>query len=165
MESEDRQQKIEIQTAELYQAIGKCTVKFEHVTASMRNAVTFLLHKGGLRNQRLAQVLLSDLTAYPLKSIFQAMVPESNKLATEEMKICDNIFSRTQKLIQRRNNIIHSTWYVGWASPHDTDFSEVGGGKPERGKRGVLHKSFKYTAADFESFANECDEIAGNRAW
>ncbi len=160
MEPVDRQQKFEAQTAEVYQAIGKCSVKFEHVTFTMQQAITFLLHKGGLKNQRLANVILADLTANPLKSIFQAMIPESSELSQEESNICDKIFFRTQKLIERRNDIIHSTWFVGWANPDDTDFSEVTGAKRARGKQGAVFKSLKHTAADFEAFARECDEVA-----
>ena len=160
MEPVDRQQKFEAQTAEVYQAIGKCSVKFEHVTFTMQQAITFLLQKGGLKNQRLANVMLADLTAYPLKSIFQAMIPESSELSQEERNICDKIFSRTQRLIERRNDIIHSTWFVGWAHPDDTDFSEIAGAKQARGKQGAAIKSFKHTAADFEAFARECDEVA-----
>jgi len=160
MEPIDRQEKYDEQTGELYQAIGKCSVKFEHVTLAMQQAIIFLLHKGGLKNQRLANVLLADLTAYPLKSIFQAMVPESSQLSREEQVICDKIFTRTQKLIEQRNDIIHSTWFVGWASSSDTDFSEVTGMKQARGKRGADFKAFKHTAAEFEAFAQECDEVA-----
>lgn len=159
MEPIERQKKYDEQTGELYQAIGKCSVKFEHVTFAMQQAIIFMLHKGGLNNQRLANVLLADLTAYPLKSIFQAMVPESSQLSTTEQAICDKIFARTQKLIERRNDIIHSTWFVGWASSSDTDFSEVTGTKQARGKRGADFKSFNHTVVEFEDFAQECDEV------
>lgn len=155
----DRQEKFEKQTGELYQAIGKCAVKFEHVTFTLQQAITFLLHKGGLQNQRLTHVLLADLTASPLKSIFQAMIPESYPLSGEEQTICDKIFVRTQKLIERRNEIIHSTWFVGWASPTDTDFSEVAGTKQARGKRGADYKNFNHTAMTFEVFARECEQV------
>jgi hypothetical protein len=160
MRQSEREDVHDDQTGELYKSIGKCSVKFEHVTLAMQAAITLLLQKGGLRNQRLANVLLADLTAYPLTSIFQAMISESNQLSAEEKIISNKIFTRTKKLIERRNDIIHSNWFVGWAGPDDTDFSEASGMRSTRGKRGVIFKGSKHTTAEFDAFAMECDEVA-----
>jgi len=167
METSDRKEKYDSQTGQLYEAIGKCAVKFEHVCFAMHQGITLLLGQHGLNNQRLARVLLADLTAYPLKSILQAMIAEIVSLPPTDKSICDKIFIRVQKLIERRNDIIHSTWFVGWASSEDTDFSTVSGHKWARGKQGADIKSAIYTSEDFEAFAIECDTVAAliNRLW
>ncbi|MBU0589927.1 MAG: hypothetical protein KJ852_12990 [Gammaproteobacteria bacterium] len=167
MEPTERQAIYELQTGQLYDAIGKCSVKFEHVCFGMHQGITLLLGMNGLRNQRLARVLLAELTAYPLKSILQAMIAEIVSLPPDEKSISDKIFVRVQKLIERRNEIIHSTWFVGWAHPDDTDFSRVSGHKWARGKQGADRKSANYTREDFDAFAVECDLVAAlvNRLW
>jgi hypothetical protein len=161
MENSDRKEKYDSQTGHLYESIGRCAVKFEHVCFAMHQGITLLLGQHGLQSQRLAQVLLADSTAYPLKSILQAMIAEIVSLPPNDKSICDKIFARVQKLIQRRNDIIHSTWFVGWASSEDTDFSAASGHKWTRGKQGADIKSATYTSADFEAFAIECDIVAG----
>lgn len=160
MEPSDSKENYDSQTGQLYKAIGKCAVKFEHVCFAMHQAITVLLGHHGLQNQRLAQVLLADLTAYPLKSILQAMIAEIASLPPTDKSICDKILVRVQKLIERRNDIIHSTWFVGWASSEDTDFSTVSGHKWSRGKQGADFKSATFTSDDFEAFAIECDIVA-----
>jgi hypothetical protein len=159
MEPTERQEIYDAQTRELYESIGKCTVKFELVCFAMHQGITLLLEKGGLQNQRVARVVLAELTAYPLKSILQAMIAELVSLSSADKAICDEIFARVQKLIERRNDVIHSTWFVGWASPHDTDFSMVSGHKWGRGKQDADLESSRRTSADFESFAAECDQV------
>lgn len=167
MDPAERKKIYEAQTGQLYEAIGKCVVNFEHVCFTMHEGITLLLCWDGLRTQRLARVLLADLTAYPLKSILQAMIAELAPLPPEEKVICDTIFSRVQKLIERRNDIIHSTWFVGWAHPEDTDFSTVDGHKWARGKKGAEFKPFMHTREDFDAFAIECDLVAAliRRLW
>lgn len=160
MEPTERQEIYEAQTGELYESIGKCAVKFEHVGFAMQQGITLLLTKGGLQNQRLARVLLAELTAYPLKSILQAMIAEFVSLSSDDKAICDKVFVRVQKLIERRNDVIHSTWFVGWAHPDDTDFSMVNGHKWARGKQGADMKSAMCTSADFGMFAAECDQVS-----
>ena len=167
MDTAERKAKYDSQTGQLYEAIGRCAVKFEHVCFSMHQGITLLLSVNGLQNQRLSQVLLADLTAYPLKSILQALIAEIVSLPPPDKSICDKIFIRIQKLIERRNDIVHSTWFVGWASSEDTDFSMVNGHKWARGKQGADLKQATYASADFDAFANECDAVAAlvHRLW
>jgi hypothetical protein len=167
MDAAERKEKYETQVGEIYRAIGKYCVSFEHVTHAMQFGITFLLHKGGLANQRLAQIMLAELTAYPLKSILQAIIGELAASSPDNQKICDKIFSRVGKLIEQRNDIMHSTLFVGWAGEQDTDFSQAGGSKPSRGKSGAGTKSSTYTAQDFDNFAKECQLVAGliHRLW
>lgn len=167
MDPNQRNAKHEAQTAQLYEAIGKCAVKFEHICFNLRQGITALLGEHGLNNQRLSQVLLADLTAYPLKSILQSLIAEIATLPPPDKAICDKIFARVQNLIEQRNDIVHRTWFVGWASSEDTDFSIVSGHKWSRGKQGANPKQVEYECTDFDAFANECDIAAElvNRLW
>jgi len=66
MIEKERSKKYKAQTDDLYRAIGKFTVKFEHVVFSLRQGIIFILSHNGLQNQQLSNILLSDLTAYPM---------------------------------------------------------------------------------------------------
>jgi hypothetical protein len=160
MDSNERKQKYEAHVGEIYRAIGRYCVSFEHLSHTMQTGIILLFQKGGLNNQKLVHIVLAELTSYPLKSILQAMIGELADLSIEEKRICDKIFSKTGKLIEQRNDIIHSTWFVGWANEQDTDFSDAGGYKLSRGKSGAGIKSFEYTAQDFDRFASECEAVA-----
>jgi hypothetical protein len=81
-------------------------------------------------------------------------------LTTEEQRISVALCKQTKELIERRNDIIHATWFIGYAGAGDTDFSEASGHKWKRGKTGALLKSDSVEAAHFEAFAEECSETA-----
>ena len=167
MDSKDREVKYKEQTDSLFTSIGKFTVKFEHISHALQMGIIFLLHQGGLTKQPLAKVILAGLTARPLQSIFQAMIPELIDLDDQDKRIVNAILNRTVDIIEKRNEVIHSTWLVGWASQEQTDFSVVDGYKYSRGKIGASVKSFKYKASDFDELSKECDYVTKliNRLW
>ena len=160
MHQTERQEKLDRQTAELYQAVGEFTVNFEHVTYTMQQGVISLMQLSGLKSYQVGEILLAELTAHPLKSMLQALLAELLVLSTDDRKICDNLFARTQKLIEQRNNIIHSTWFVGWAHADDTEFSDALGQKLSRGKTGAKAKTFTYKAEEFRLHSAECKKVS-----
>jgi hypothetical protein len=121
--------------------------------------ISVLLARNGL-NMKFSEILTSDLTAYPLKGILESLIPEIVELNDADRRIVKLIMNRLQKLIEDRNNIIHSTWFVGWSSPEDTDFSEVFGLKTTKGKSGRIAKHFNYKSEDFDKLSIECDDLA-----
>lgn len=155
------------QTNEIYQEIGRFAVNFEHVSLAMQFGMRALLQQSGLQNQQLANIMLADQTAYPLKTMLQAMVAEACNLDQSDRLIANKIFKRVVDLIETRNNVIHSTWFVGWAGAEDTDFSEVDGHKLSKGKDGASVKGFDYKASDFRRLSDECELVTKmiNRLW
>ena len=151
--------KYQEQTDDIYRSIGLFTVEFEHVILAMRQGITFFLHKGGLRNQQLSNNLLAKITAGPLKDIFEAMIPDVVSLSEPDQIIVNKILKRTQELIESRNNIIHSTWFVGWASSKDTEFTNASGQKLTRSKSGVVVKHFDWKSEDLDKLSKECYEV------
>ena len=162
-----RKAKYARQTNEIYREIGRFTVKFEHISFAMQMGIQQILGRSGLANQQLAHIILAEQTAYPLKSMLQAMIAETGNLDKTDLIIADKIFKQLGVLIEKRNNIIHSTWFVGWASEEDTNFSEVDSRKLSRGKTGAGIKKFDYTASDFTLLSDECEVITKmiNRLW
>lgn len=160
MDSEERAKRYTEQTDDIYRAIGRFTVKFEQLVFFMRQGITSFLSQNGLKNQKLSNIILADQTAYPIKTIFGSMIPEIVNLNEQERRIVKAILKQVQDLIDERNNIIHSTWFVGWAHPDDTDFSNAPGHKLTKGKAGAGVKAFDYTSADFDKFSDKCDSAS-----
>ena len=159
MDEPERQALRKQQTDDIYRAIGRFSVKFEQLVQAMTFGIVFLLSKNGLKNQQLAHVMMADLTAYPIKSIFGSMIAESVVLNDRERRIVDLILKRVQGLIDKRNDIVHSTWSVGWAATDAVKFDTVGGYKLTRGRAGARAKSFTFKSGDFDKFSLECDDV------
>src|SRR5687767_164011 len=109
MDEKERQEKYKAQTEELYAAIWRFAVKFEHVCHAMSNTILWALQSDGLRTQRLADAVLAGLTADPLRKIFGAVLAEVRADDEQDKKIIANVLKRVQKLTERRNDVIHRT--------------------------------------------------------
>lgn len=160
MNEDERQKKLKEQSDELYRSYGEFSVKFEHVCHAIHTAMVFMLQMDGLKNQQVAQVLLAGHTADPLRSLFSALVAETQRLDQTDKKILDSVLKRFQALTERRNDIIHGTWFIGWASATDTDFSVASGHKHHRSNKGASSKTFSYSPADFQALAKEAEALA-----
>jgi|GEM_PF-1220606 len=147
------------QTDDIYRSIGKFSVKFEQIVHSMSVGITMMLSMNGLKNQQLSHIMLAELTAYPTKSIFGSMIAEVGELSDKDKQILNGILKRIQTLIDSRNDIVHSTWFVGWASPKKPIFDEVSGHKLTRGKSGADVKGFKFKSKDFDELSHECELV------
>jgi hypothetical protein len=158
----ERKQKYEQQTEQVYAAIGRFAVKFEHVCHAMYSGVMNLLQQHGLQNQRLANGVLEGLTAEPLRRMFAATVAEvrGDQLVGDEKRIFSNVLKRIIQLTETRNDLIHRTWFVGWAAPTDEDFSTVAGWKFKNTNQGVEFRPLQYAPADFDSLSTQADELA-----
>ena len=124
------------QTDDLYRAIGRFVVSFEHVCHAMSMSVSLVLQHAGLRNQQLGLAVLADLTADPLRKIFLSAFAEIYEADPQSLNIVRDLSSRVQNLIQVRNANLHSTWFVGWASEQDEDFSRTHGVRIRNTKMG-----------------------------
>lgn len=160
MNSDERAKTYTEQTDDIYRAIGKFSVKFEQLVFFMCQGIRSILSQQGLRNQQLASIILADQTAYPIQSMFGSMIYEVTELNDTERLIVKEILKKVQVLIKKRNDIVHSTWFVGWASPSDTDFTEVSGQKLNKGTFGSKVKSLEFTSADFDQISDECDSVS-----
>lgn len=150
----------ENQTNELYASLGKFVVKFEQVCHTMQTAIIFILDDSGLKNQQIANILLADHTAEPLRSILLSLIGETVSINKKEKEIIKNIFARIQQLIGSRNDIAHSMWFIGWSNDTMIDFSEASGYKLHKNKDGSSTKIFKYKKVDFETLSKEAEILS-----
>lgn len=155
MDKQERERKFKEQKTALYSAFGRFAVNFELVCFALRQGIFWMLNSGGLRKERLADILLTDLTAKPLQNIYRSMASEIQELSNNDRRVIKNIFKRIDDLIEKRNDIIHATWFIEWASPKDTDFSEARGIKPDRDKKGGKIKLFRFKIKDFNELSKE----------
>jgi hypothetical protein len=74
------------------------------------------------------------MSAQPLFDIFRAvselMVTEAeNKLSPKDIETARRILKQTatryQDAVKQRNDWLHGTWYIGWRSPEQDDFSDM----------------------------------------
>jgi len=65
-----------------------------------------------------------------------------------------------QLIINQRNDVIHSTWFIGYGNDQTTDFSNASGYKHKRSKTGAGVKSFDVSPSHFDSLANQAEELA-----
>ena len=160
MDESEKTAKFREQTEALYAALGRFAVNFEHVCHNMVTVVSLILHQDGLRSQSLANCLLADLTADALRRVFGAVVAEVRKDDNDEIRALDNVLSRTQRLTQQRNDVIHRMWFIGWASPDQEDFAKASSWKFKNTKRGAEFQPREYSVAEFDELSEHADEIA-----
>lgn len=161
MNTDERKRRWKQDTDELYRAIGEFVVKFEYTCHTIQTSIVFLLGRAGLTDQRIAQILLAGLTADPLRGLLQSLVAQTQSLSEKEQAILKNAFDRFQKLTERRNDVVHTTWAVGWGSEDQADFSEAAGMKFHKNKTGAAIKVFRRNTDDFKALSSEAEALSG----
>jgi hypothetical protein len=145
------------QEHDLYAAIGGFVVKFEHVCRAMEECIVGVLGKEGLA-EGLARAPLVGLTARPLFKSFKAVVTELRKDDPKDMRILENVSKRVGDLIEKRNDVIHRTWLIGWGHPED--FSKAKGERFKLTRRGVESQRREVTVEHFQSLSWEAEELS-----
>jgi hypothetical protein len=109
----------------------------------------------------LAQAVTAGLTADPMTRIFGAVIAEGRKTDFEELdrKIMADILKRIRALTEVRNDVIHRTWFVGWASPEDTSFDKAGSWKFKNSQKGAEFAPREHEAVDFDKLSATADEL------
>jgi hypothetical protein len=160
MEPEERAEKFTVQTQALYSAIGRFAVQFEHLVHCMQRTVLFALQRAGLKDQSLAHALLAGQTADPTRQMFQAVVATVFAPTTDQdVRILRDINRRVADLVATRNDVLHRTWMVGWASPTDTDFSVASSIKFKNTKAGAEFVPREHSAEDFDHLSEEAIQL------
>jgi hypothetical protein len=123
MNEPDRQVSYEAQTAESYRLLGKFVAEFELLMFAMRSVLEREIG-GGPGGQLGVQALTAELTAWPLSQAFNSYAisrTNGNSIAQKAILLFKDKF---QKLIETRNDLVHGTHFIGWASQEQVDFSK-----------------------------------------
>jgi hypothetical protein len=160
MNEQDRQTKLADQSFALHAAIGRFVVEFEQMCFAMSNAVLFALHNAGLQDQQLGNAMLAGLTASPLREMVLSVFAHVYRNDAASVALVRELAARTQTLTTTRNEIIHSTWFIGWASPEDTDFSRAAGMKRKNTKAGPVASSLSHSVKEFDRETANAKQLA-----
>jgi len=170
-ENETREEKYQRQTSESFALIGRFVQSFEQMVHRTRIGSVMLLSKSPTHQQLLNRVFHSEaLSAVPLWDIFRnlvtAIVTEfmpklSDDERTATLQILRQMDGEYKELAKRRNQLVHGTWLIGWASAQDTDFSHMGVVKMKWKATGELQSSPLKDADELKSITADCDRLAG----
>lgn len=162
----ERQTKFKVQTTALYAALGEYVVAFEMAVFSARQLL-LTITSSDMLSQQLIMPAYAGLTADPIRAVLLSTCATAIKLSphydeSERVKaqaILEQICSRFALLTQTRNEIVHGTWFIGWASPFDVDFSTADGFKPKNTKTGVTQTNLSRKVEDFNLLIDDCREM------
>lgn len=144
----------------LHQAIGEFAVAFENISHQQLRCIEVLLESAGLRDQRVMQILFADYTSEPMRVMLQSLIGQLRPPDASEKTILKNLFVRHQKLISRRNEVMHGTWMMGYGNEQTTDWGTAFGWKLGKNKKGARVKGFNYRVEDFNELWQEAKELA-----
>lgn len=170
-DNETREEKYQRQTTESFALLGRFVQSFEQMVHWTRTGSVMLLSQSPMHQQLVNRVLHSEaLSAVPLWNIFRdlltAIVTEfMPSLAADErtatLQILSQMAGEYQELSKRRNQLLHGTWYIGWASSEDTDFTDINVFKMKwKGATGELQSSPLKDADELRSITANCDRLA-----
>lgn len=138
MNEPDRQVSYEAQTAESYRLLGEFVAEFELLMFTMRSVLEREMG-GGPGGQLGVQALTVELTAWPLNKSFNSYVLSRTKGNPIAQKAISMFKDNFQKLIEIRNDLVHGTHFIGWASTEQVDFSEPEMLRLKNNKGGVMN--------------------------
>ncbi len=95
-----------------YEKIGRFVVGFEQVVNMMRLGVLVLLEKYGLEHDELGLIVTADLNANDVLGILRSIFGTHFRLNPDPhlVRVAHTLFRDIQKLLQRRNELLHSFW-------------------------------------------------------
>lgn len=158
---EEDKHKYEEQTEDLYAAIGRFAVEFEHICNYLRQITCVILAKEGLRNDNVMEILLVSLNAEPLRTLALSLIAATIRLSELDKEIVSKIMDAVQAMIKKRNQVIHATWFVGWLWNEEMENTVAPGLKIKRTKTGVTTERYEWTADDFNNLAKDAKRLGG----
>jgi hypothetical protein len=147
--------------SEFYEHFGRFCVDFEQLCRSMESCIRIILHKEGLANSSVHEVLLSGYTAEPLRALLQNLVGETLANTNKERALCSKVFSRIQKLIDERNDLLHGKWFLFYSDLKDQEKEILAlGEKLHANKKGAATKVLRIEKSKLDELVNSCREAA-----
>jgi hypothetical protein len=143
-----------------YAALGRFIVMFEWLCHEVKTCIVEAegnFNHPGTQIQQLAFAQLEELPAGRLIGRFNEALTYLCANSPEELEILDSIAKRLKVLKDKRNNIVHGAWLVGFG---DGDFSKASSRKFKRGENAPEFKPLELQAQDFDGLEAEARELA-----
>jgi hypothetical protein len=134
-----------------YRSIGEFVVAFEHACGAARTFVLHYLPGNSGEDQDKKITVLRTLGAKQLADTVRTLLDRTGRYGEEEEAALSNFGA----LIERRNVVVHSAWFIGWAPEGEsTEASSVTAMGPSRKLNGpawaVRRLDFEELRADIE---------------
>ncbi|MFA5366939.1 MAG: hypothetical protein WC333_03580 [Dehalococcoidia bacterium] len=143
----------------LYPTIGKFAISFEANCHALRMGIGIILENDGLSNSNLTEIMIGDLTLFPLQSIYRSMISEVMLLNETELKIIDNIFKRLGQLGEMRNRILHAAWFIDYKCAEDIKCGLLTQYKPGYSKKGAKQSPVKFPVSEIRAQIEESEKL------
>lgn len=146
---------------EAYEYIGRFCVEFEQVCRSMETCIRTILAESGLTDESIQEILLSGYTAEPLRTLLQNLIGQTIIKTDDERHVCGKLFTRLQELVSKRNDLVHSKWFLVGQDTGDEQLEiKALGRKLHANKRGVATKDLKLEKPMLNELIEECREAS-----
>jgi hypothetical protein len=170
MPEEKRSAIFKAETTEQFASIGRFVQEFELLVDALRSFPVLYLSDGIPRRQRLISIILHHqvMTAGPLMAIYRNMIFEmltqegaaqSQQEKDATRSVLRHICTRVQKLTETRNELLHGTWFIGWARAEETDSSTMSGRRLEGTKQGLEERPLPETVAAMDALTEEARSV------
>lgn len=136
--------------------LGKFMVSFEHATHYFKDCISEILALNGLKDTNYSDILLSKLTADPIKTIFQSMIPYH--YSGENNPKIEKIIKEFTFLIEIRNIIIHCYWAIGVSPDNPVDLSLIGI-KNTTSKKGITYLDLDLELKEIQRISELTEEF------
>src|SRR6266481_3724405 len=159
-----------------YEELGRFVEAFEMMVAEVREACIGLFSLNLVQKRELEIVFHHRImTAQPLFEIFRASMVE--RLADDDFRkrndmddldrvsfigVLRAIAGEYSKLINKRNSLLHGTWFVGFTSNDDPDSSEFEVIKYDVAAEGLRRAALPKDVASLSALRARCEEV---RSW
>lgn len=160
MNSVDRKRKYTKQTNQQYALLGRFVNKFELMIFQLRNGIRNNAGFQNMRQQKISNIFFAELSAHSLVKIYKSIVLLDTDLDKFTTALLSSLHNRTQNLITKRNEIVHGTYFIGWASQDDVEFSTSPGFKNMNTKDGGVMRQLELNKENIEILINECDFLS-----
>lgn len=157
----DRDETYKAQTTEQYAALGQFIQEFGQICNWLQTQFVLLLQGQGLGDQMIANIIIGNkaITAEPLVQIMEGLAGHLTSDDKVGMEILGHVTKRFRALITSRNDFVHGTWFIGWASSADTDFSAIAGMKPAPNKKGMAYKKLPKSVEEIHALVEEAKQV------
>jgi hypothetical protein len=148
MTKENIEKQLIEKSTSIYHDYGHFAIEFEQLTLAIKMCIFSLLKLQGLKDFKYLRILLHDQTAYPLVNKLRSLLALHYEKEPERFKSLEKLFTYTIKIIEKRNDIIHGSFFVN--SNEDGNLF-----KDKTGKFGVKPIDDNYDKAKFISYTTK----------
>jgi hypothetical protein len=144
---------------QFYESVGRFAVAFEDFCNTMSNAIRSALEVKGLIDYKMQDVILSDMSAYQLKTLLQNITGVVIEQSDVNIEICKKIFKEVTGLIEERNEIIHSNWFILEVSDENTTSLDISAERVKANARGETVRIKEIAIGELEDACKRCHDL------